>query len=72
MRGWRPTRCTGRDGFSGVMNTVLPKKRLIAHVLIRDPAGRVLLCETQFKRDWELPGGIVEPASRRGWGPTAR
>ena len=51
----------GPDGFSGVMNTVLPKKRLIAHVLIRDPAGRVLLCETQFKADWELPGGIVEP-----------
>ena len=40
---------------------MLPKKRLIAHVLIRDPAGRVLLCETQFKQDWELPGGIVEP-----------
>ena len=51
----------GPDGFSGVMNTVLPKKRLIAHVLIRDPAGRVLLCETRFKQDWELPGGIVEP-----------
>ena len=22
--------------------------------------GRILLCETQFKPDWELPGGIVE------------
>jgi 8-oxo-dGTP diphosphatase len=51
----------GPHGFSGVMNSALPKKRLIAHVLLRDVLGRVLLCETQFKADWELPGGIVEP-----------
>lgn len=51
----------GPTGFSAVMNTALPRKRLIAHVLIRDVDGRVLLCETQFKVDWELPGGIVEP-----------
>ena len=43
------------------MNSALPRKRVIAHVLIRDEQGRVLLCETQFKADWELPGGIVEP-----------
>ena len=51
----------GPHGFSGVMNSALPKKRLIAHVLLTDALGRVLLCETQFKADWELPGGIVEP-----------
>ena len=51
----------GPSGFSGVMNAALPKKRVIAHVLMRDAEGRVLLCETQFKRDWELPGGVVEP-----------
>jgi 8-oxo-dGTP diphosphatase len=51
----------GPNAFSGVMNSVLPRKRVIAHVLIRAPAGRLLLCETQFKQDWELPGGIVEP-----------
>jgi 8-oxo-dGTP diphosphatase len=51
----------GPHGFSGVMNSALPRKRLIAHVLITDDQGRVLLCETQFKADWELPGGIVEP-----------
>lgn len=51
----------GPTGFSGVMNSTLPRKRLIAHVLLRDDDGRVLLCETQFKADWELPGGIVEP-----------
>ena len=51
----------GSHGFSSVMNSALPKKRLIAHVLMRDAQDRVLLCETQFKKDWELPGGIVEP-----------
>ena len=51
----------GPHGFSGVMNTVLPRKRLIAHVLMRDVEGRILLCDTAFKSDWELPGGIVEP-----------
>ena len=50
----------GPYGFSAVMNTALPRKRVIAHVLMRDHQGRVLLCETQFKSDWELPGGIVE------------
>ena len=34
---------------------------LIAHALVTDTEGRVLLCETSFKPDWELPGGIVEP-----------
>jgi len=51
----------GPAGASAVMNSALPRKRLIAHVLMRDQLGRVLLCETQFKPDWELPGGIVEP-----------
>lgn len=51
----------GPDGFSGVMNSALPRKRLIAHVLMRDVIGRVLLCDTAFKSDFELPGGIVEP-----------
>jgi 8-oxo-dGTP diphosphatase len=51
----------GAHGFSAVMSSALPRKRLIAHVLLRDGSGRVLLCETRFKTDWELPGGIVEP-----------
>lgn len=51
----------GPFGFSAVMSSALPRKRLIAHVLLRDAQGRVLLCETRFKSDWELPGGIVEP-----------
>jgi len=48
-------------GWTSLMDSVLPKKRVIAHVVVRDTAGRVLLCTTGFKRDLELPGGIVEP-----------
>ncbi len=51
----------GAHGFSAVMNSALPRKRMIAHVLMRDAAGRILFCDTRFKVDWELPGGIVEP-----------
>lgn len=49
----------GPGGFTGVMNSVLPRKRLIAHALFTDPWDRVCLLETTFKADWELPGGIV-------------
>lgn len=51
----------GPSAFSGVVNSTMPRKRLIAHAVFRDEAGRVLLCQTTFKTDWELPGGIVEP-----------
>ncbi len=51
----------GPGGFSGVMNSVLPTHRIIGHVLFRDEAGRILLVETTYKDDWELPGGVVEP-----------
>lgn len=51
----------GPHGFSGVMNSVLPTKRVIAHVLFRDSRGRVLLVEPVYKQDWELPGGVVDP-----------
>lgn len=51
----------GPQASTWVMNSVTPRKRLIAHALVTDVGGRVLLCETSFKSDWELPGGIVEP-----------
>ncbi|MDO5065783.1 MAG: NUDIX hydrolase [Propionibacteriaceae bacterium] len=51
----------GPHGFSGVMDSVLPTKRVIAHVVLRDPAERVLLTEPTYKQDWELPGGVVDP-----------
>lgn len=50
----------GPHGFSGVLDSILPTKRLIAHALFRDLRGRVLLLETSYKQDWELPGGVVE------------
>ena len=51
----------GPYGFSGVMDSVLPTKRVIGHAVFRDPQNRVLLMETRYKEDWELPGGIIEP-----------
>ena len=48
-------------GWTALMDSVLPKKRVIAHVVVRDTAGRVLLCKVGYKRDLELPGGVVEP-----------
>lgn len=51
----------GPEGFSGVMDSVLATKRMIGHAVFRDRLGRVLLTETRYKDDWELPGGIVEP-----------
>lgn len=50
----------GPNGFSGVMNSVLPTHRVIGHVLFRDSQGQILLVETTYKTDWELPGGVVE------------
>lgn len=48
-------------GYTYMLDSVMPLKRLISHVVMTDPAGRILLCKTTFKKDWELPGGIVEP-----------
>jgi 8-oxo-dGTP pyrophosphatase MutT (NUDIX family) len=44
-----------------MLNAGLPTKRVIAQGVIRDSAGRVLLCELVYKPDWDLPGGVVEP-----------
>ena len=49
------------DGFRAMLNAGLPTKRVIAQGVIRDTAGRVLLCELVYKPDWDLPGGVVEP-----------
>ena len=43
------------------LNARLPKKRLIAQGVLRSPDGRLLLCELTYKRDWDLPGGVVDP-----------
>ncbi len=44
-----------------MLNAELPTKRLIAQGLVRDAAGSLLLCELTYKRDWDLPGGVVDP-----------
>lgn len=49
------------SGWTALMDSVLPKKRVIAHVIVRDTSGRVLLCQVSYKKDLELPGGVVEP-----------
>lgn len=49
-----------RDGFIAILNAGLPTKRAIGQGLLRDEQGRVLLCELTYKREWDLPGGVVE------------
>jgi 8-oxo-dGTP pyrophosphatase MutT (NUDIX family) len=38
----------------------LNRKRVAAGVLYRDERGRVLLVETSYKTEWDIPGGAVE------------
>lgn len=47
-------------GFRSLLNSFLPRKRAISQILVRDPDGRVLMCQLTYKRDWDLPGGVVE------------
>ena len=48
------------EGFRALLNSFLPRKRAISQLLVRDPDDRVLLCNLTYKRDWDLPGGVVE------------
>lgn len=61
-------RVDGPYGFSGAMNTVLPRTRTIGHVVFRNTSGHVLLLEVTYKSDWELPGGVVEPRESPRYG----
>jgi 8-oxo-dGTP pyrophosphatase MutT (NUDIX family) len=49
-----------REGFIGILNAGLPKKRVISQGILRDEHGRVLLCQLTYKNEWDLPGGVVE------------
>lgn len=44
-----------------ILNARLPRKRTIAQGVLRDPRGRVLVCELSYKKEWDLPGGVVDP-----------
>ena len=48
------------EGFRGLLNSFLPRKRAISQMLVRDGDDRVLMCQLTYKRDWDLPGGVVE------------
>ncbi len=50
-----------REGFTGVLNSALPTKRVITQGLVRSHSGKVLLCELSYKPEWDLPGGVVDP-----------
>lgn len=49
-----------QEGFIGILNAGLPRKRVISQGILRDQLGRVLLCELTYKKEWDLPGGVIE------------
>jgi RimJ/RimL family protein N-acetyltransferase/8-oxo-dGTP pyrophosphatase MutT (NUDIX family) len=51
---------TEPGAFRALLNSFLPRKRAISQLLVRDRDGRVLICQLTYKRDWDLPGGVVE------------
>lgn len=51
----------GRLAHIRFLNDRLPRKRVIAQGLIRSTDGQFLLCELTYKREWDLPGGVVDP-----------
>ena len=51
---------TEPESFRALLNSFLPRKRAIGQLLVRDRDGRVLLCQLTYKRDFDLPGGVVE------------
>jgi 8-oxo-dGTP pyrophosphatase MutT (NUDIX family) len=52
---------SGRIAFNRLLNDRLPTKRAIAQGLLRNERGEVLLCELTYKKDWDLPGGVLDP-----------
>jgi RimJ/RimL family protein N-acetyltransferase/8-oxo-dGTP pyrophosphatase MutT (NUDIX family) len=51
---------TEPTAFRSLLNSFLPRKRAISQLLVRDHDDRVLICQLTYKRDWDLPGGVVE------------
>ncbi len=51
----------GRLAAIRMLNSRLPKTRLIAQGLLRNESGEMLLCQLTYKKEWDLPGGVVDP-----------
>lgn len=51
-----------RSAFLAMLDATLPLKRVIVQGMVHDGDGRVLLGELTYKRDWDLVGGVAEPA----------
>jgi RimJ/RimL family protein N-acetyltransferase/ADP-ribose pyrophosphatase YjhB (NUDIX family) len=51
---------TEPESLRALLNSFLPRKRAIGQLQVRDRDRRVLLCQLTYKRDWDLPGGVVE------------
>lgn len=49
-----------REQFIAGLNALMPRTRAIAQALIHDGEGRVLVCQLVYKKQWDLPGGIVD------------
>lgn len=41
-------------------NTIQPRKRVGADVVLRDHRDRILLVDPRYKPDWDVPGGMSE------------
>ncbi|MBJ7903445.1 NUDIX domain-containing protein [Streptomyces sp. DSM 110735] len=55
-----PTDTEAWNAYLAEGNAKQARKRVAADVLLRDPAGRVLLVNPTYKPGWDLPGGMAE------------
>ncbi|MFN8099157.1 MAG: NUDIX hydrolase [Dermatophilaceae bacterium] len=51
----------GRLAAIAWLNERLPTKRVIAQGLLRNERDEILLCQLTYKKEWDLPGGVVDP-----------
>lgn len=51
-----------REAFVAMLDATLPLKRVIVQGLVRDGQGRIALCELTYKKEWDLVGGVADPA----------
>ncbi len=49
-----------REGFVAILNAGLPRKRVIGQGILRNEYDEILLCELTYKKEWDLPGGVIE------------